>query len=60
MLKTIAMLNVFMEHIFLDSLTNRMFKRTAFIWNGDIADVLTVAFDQLNASLLNIINNFAK
>jgi len=35
-----------------DSLMNRKFKRTAFIWNNIII-VFTVTFDQLNSSLLN-------
>jgi len=42
--------------IFQDSLMNRMFKRTTFIWNiifCYIRHVLTVTFDQFNATLQN-------
>ncbi len=63
-LETVVLHNISVETviqlIFQDSQMNRKFKRTAFIWNRNLCNIInvfTVTFDQFNASLMNKSNN---
>ncbi len=58
MIINVKNINIFVEtvthFIFQDSQMNRKFKRTAFIWIFCIIiNIVTVTFDQFNASLMN-------
>ncbi len=61
------LLNVFLEtdtsHFIQDSQMNRKSKRTAFIWNRhifNIINVFNITFDQFNAAVMNKTINYLK
>ncbi len=62
MYQTVVLLNILVEtvmHFFQDSLMNKKFKRTAFIF-CNIINVFTITFETFNVSLLNKSKIFQK